>query len=334
MNFVRKILFPVVPFYFLITQMRNICYDLGIKTSRSYNLPVICVGNLSVGGTGKSPMIEYLISLLNKNYKIATLSRGYKRKSKGFYIADEKATVSTIGDEPFQFYKKFNDIIVSVDANRQNGIDQLLRMSDTPDIILLDDGFQHRKVKAGLNILLTTYDKLYIDDIVLPTGNLREPRSGSKRAHIIVVTKSPDNLGDNEKMDIIKRLNPLKVQHVFFSRIKYSQTIYGSGSFRSLSDLANQNITVVTGIADPQPLLQYLDNNGFKYEHLSFKDHHSFSDKELKSLKDKPFILTTEKDYTRLYNNLDPGRLYYMPIEMEISDPEKFNTLIKKFVKD
>ena len=333
MNFVRKILFPVVPFYFLITQLRNICYDLGIKTSRSYDLPVICVGNLSVGGTGKSPMIEYLISLLKKNYKIATLSRGYKRKSKGFYIADEKATVSTIGDEPFQFYKKFSDITVSVDANRQNGIDQLLRMSDTPDIILLDDGFQHRKVKAGLNILLTTYDKLYIDDIVLPTGNLREPGSGSKRAHIIVVTKCPDNLDENEKMDIIKRLNPLKAQHVFFSRIKYSQTICSTQSRKPLSDLCNEKITLVTGIANPHPLLKYLKNIGFNYEHLSFKDHHSFSEGELKLLKDIPLVLTTEKDYTRLSNHLDPDRLFYLPIEMEISNSEKFNNLIDNFVK-
>jgi len=233
-------------------------------------------------------MIEYLIALLKQNYKIATLSRGYKRKTKGFYIADEKATVSTIGDEPFQFYKKFSDITVSVDANRQNGIAQLLSMTDAPDIILLDDAFQHRKVKAGLNILLTTYDKLYVDDIVLPMGNLREPISGAKRADIIVVTKCPDNLDENEKTDIIKRLNPLSVQHVFFSSIKYSQAIYGYGNPRSLSDLANQKITVVTGIANPQPLLQHLDNNGFNYEHFSFKDHHTFSGKELKTLKGKP----------------------------------------------
>jgi len=333
MNFMRKILFPIVPFYYLITQLRNKCYDLGIKTSRAYDLPVICVGNLSVGGTGKSPMIEYLISLLKENYKIATLSRGYKRKSRGFYIADEKATVSTIGDEPFQFYKKFSDIIVSVDAHRQNGIAQLLRMTHAPDIILLDDGFQHRKVKAGLNILLTTYDKLYIDDIVLPAGNLREPRSGSKRADIIVVTKCPDNLGDNEKTDIIKRLNPLKGQYVFFGRIIYSQTIYATQSRRPLSDLRNEKFTLVTGIANPHPLLQYLKNNGFNYEHLSFKDHHTFSEEELKLLKDKPLVLTTEKDYTRLSNNLDPDRLFYLPIEMEISDPEKFSNLIDNFVE-
>jgi tetraacyldisaccharide 4'-kinase len=174
-----------------VTWLRNKSYDFGLKSSTHFDVPIICVGNLSVGGTGKTPMIEYLIRLLKTNYKIAALSRGYKRKTKGFVIANKTMTALDLGDEPFQFYKKFEDVIVSVDANRRHGIKQLMALEHKPDVILLDDAFQHRKVKAGLNILLTSYDNLYCNDIVLPTGNLREPKSGAKRAGVIVVTKCP-----------------------------------------------------------------------------------------------------------------------------------------------
>ena len=184
-------------------------YDLGVKKSTSYNFPVICVGNLSVGGTGKSPMIEYLINLLKNDFKLATLSRGYKRKTKGFVLANEQSTAETLGDEPFQFFTKFkNDIYVAVDAVRTNGIAQLRALNKPAEIILLDDAFQHRKVKAGFNILLTTYNNPYFKDFVLPAGNLREPRSGAKRAHIIIVTKCPYNLSDQEKSSFVKRIKP------------------------------------------------------------------------------------------------------------------------------
>ena len=176
MKILRYILFPVVPIYYVVTWLRDKLYDLGIKSSKSYDFPVICVGNLSVGGTGKTPMIEYLIRLLHNDYKIATLSRGYKRNTRGFVVADATSDASSIGDEPFQFYKKFNDIIVSVDADRQNGIARLRDLQPQPNVILLDDAFQHRKVKAGFNILLTSYGNLFTDDWLLPTGNLREPK--------------------------------------------------------------------------------------------------------------------------------------------------------------
>lgn len=331
MNFVRKILFPIVPIYFVVTWLRNLCYDIGVFKSKSYDFPIICVGNLSAGGTGKTPMIEYLIRLLKGNYKVATLSRGYKRNTKGFYIADENSSVLKIGDEPFQFHQKFKDIVVSVDGNRQNGIAQLRQLKDAPEVILLDDGFQHRKVKAGLNIALTTYDKLYVDDFVLPTGNLREPRSGAKRAQIIVVTKCPSNLNEIEKQKIISRIKPQSTQDVFFSSIKYSETVYSSKISKSLLSLKQERFTVVTGIANPKPLLGYLKNSGFNFEHLNFKDHHIFTDNELKLLNNKSLILTTEKDYTRLKDGINIDKLFYFPIEIEISDKEKFTNLIVKF---
>lgn len=332
MNFVRKILFPIVPIYYLVSSIRNMCFNIGFCKSKLYDFPIICVGNLSAGGTGKTPMIEYLIRLLKNDYKVATLSRGYKRNTKGFYIADENSSAEKIGDEPFQFYQKFRNIVVSVDGNRQNGIAQLQQLLNAPDIILLDDGFQHRKVKAGLNILLTTYDKLYIDDFVLPTGNLREPKAGAKRADIIIVTKCPYGLDESKKNNIIIRLKPLSTQAVFFSTIKYSETVYNSIISKPLTNLKNQGFTLVTAIANPKPLLNFLNSSGYNYEHLNFKDHHSFTKRELKFLNTTPLILTTEKDYMRLRENIDPERLFCLPIEMEISNKEKFDNLINEYV--
>ena len=199
MKLFRTILFPFVPFYFAATWIRNLLYNQGIQQSRSYDLPIICVGNLSVGGTGKTPMIEYLIRNLQGSYRIATLSRGYGRSTSGFILASHSDSADTIGDEPFQFYSKFDRIQVAVDENRRRGIELLIAQNSSPDIILLDDAFQHRKVKAGFNILLTRFGKLYSDDIVLPTGDLREPRSGARRADIIVVTKCPDELSDDDQ---------------------------------------------------------------------------------------------------------------------------------------
>lgn len=332
MNFVRKILFPIVPIYYMITWLRNLCYDIGVFKSKSYDFPIICVGNLSAGGTGKTPMIEYLIRLLKGNYKVATLSRGYKRNTKGFFIANENSTVLKIGDEPFQLHQKFKDVIVSVDGDRQNGIAKLSELQESPEIILLDDAFQHRKVKAGLNILLTTYNKLYVDDFTLPTGNLREPKYGAKRAQIIIVTKCPNDLNEDERQKIIFKLKPLSTQEVFFSSIKYSETIYSSKISKPLQNLKQERFTLVTGIASPKLLLNFLKSNGYNYEHLNFTDHHNFTDNELKMLNKKPLILTTEKDYMRLKDSIDSERLFYLPIESEMSNKEKFDKLISQYL--
>lgn len=276
----RKILFPVVPIYYAVTSLRNKLYDLGIKKSKAYDFPIICVGNLSAGGTGKTPMIEYLIDLLKNDYKVATLSRGYGRKTKGFLIANENATAESLGDEPFQFYNKFkNDVIISVDENRNHGIQNLRLLDELPEIILLDDAFQHRKVKAGFNILLTTYSNPYFKDFVLPTGNLREPKSGAKRADIIVVTKCPNNISEGHKNKIIERIRPEDYQHVFFSSIKYSNHVVSSNNTVKIDDLLE--FTLVTGIANSKPLVDFLSEKKLEFSHLNFKDHHEFSQQDI-----------------------------------------------------
>lgn len=332
MKILRYILFPVVPIYYLVTWLRNKLYDLEIKKSKSYNSPVICVGNLSVGGTGKTPMIEYLIRLLKDEYQVATLSRGYKRNSKGFQLGNKDATAESLGDEPFQFYNKFgNDIKVAVDKNRQHGINSLSNLDNPPKVILLDDAFQHRKVKAGFNILLTTYSHPYYDDSVLPTGNLREPRNGVKRANVIVVTKCPKGLTESEKEAIIKRINPNKNQSIFFSYIEYSNTLVSVNEKIEIKDLSN--FTLVTGIANSKPLVDYLKGENLRFQHLNFKDHHEFSQKEIEVFKTKELILTTEKDFMRLKNYVTlKHKLFYIPINVVINKEAKFNKIMKRFV--
>ena len=333
MKILRIILFPIVPIYYSVTWLRNRMYDSGFKSSKSYDLPVICVGNLSTGGTGKTPMIEYLIRLLQPTKHVATLSRGYKRVSSGYILADAKANADKIGDEPFQFYKKFkDDIVVAVDEDRQHGIDELLALQPTPEVILLDDAFQHRKVNSGLNIVLTAYNNLFYKDIVLPTGNLREPKQGVERAHIIVVTKCPKDLSDSEKEDIKKRIQPNPNQTVFFSTIDYSNSVQSWSSEMSLQELPH--FTLVTGIANAKPLVDFLHSKTLNFEHLEYGDHYSFRPKDIELLEKKSFIVTTEKDYVRL-SEVESLRekLYYLPITLEIDDDSNaFNTMVTTFV--
>lgn len=334
MKIVRYLLFPVVPIYYIVTWLRNRCYDLGIKKSVSYDFPVICVGNLSVGGTGKSPMIEYLIRLLSPDYQVATLSRGYKRESEGFIVADKNATAREIGDEPFQFFQKYKNILVSVDTDRVHGISQLMTLANPPEVILLDDAFQHRKVRAGFQILLTAYDDLYVDDILLPTGNLREPISGAHRADIIVVTKCPQDLSEDMKTKICRKINPLQHQDVFFAHITYAEFVKNKDRSLALRTLRDQEFTLVTGIANPKPLVDYLIGLGLQFEHMKFKDHHDFTQNEIQHLKKKSLVLTTEKDMVRLqpYFKKEDG-IYYLPIEIKIDRQSVFDDLISKFVK-
>ncbi|APX99446.1 tetraacyldisaccharide 4'-kinase [Lacinutrix venerupis] len=333
MKFIRLLLLPIVPIYFIVTWCRNKLYDLGMKKSKNYNFPIICVGNLSAGGTGKTPMVEYLIKLLNENYNLATLSRGYGRKTKGFVLASENSTANTLGDEPFQFYNKFkNSIRVSVDENRQRGILNLRALNNKPELIILDDAYQHRKVEAKLNILLTTYSNLYAKDIVLPTGNLREPREGAKRAQIIVVTKCPDNLSEEKKVSIIAELRPKDYQHVFFSSISYAKEVIGNSGVVALNNL--KEFTLVTGIANAKPLVVFLKNSGLNFNHLEFSDHHNFSKKEIESIAKNNLIITTEKDYVRLI--AEPtlsNKLFYLPIKIAIDRQIDFNNLVKAAIK-
>lgn len=334
MKLLRYILFPVVPIYFLVTWLRNKLYDFGLKSSVSYDLPVICVGNLSVGGTGKTPMIEYLIRFLQTDYKIATLSRGYKRSTKGFIIADKNATASTVGDEPFQFYQKFKNVIVSVDTDRRNGIQQLLKLHPKLELILLDDAFQHRKVKAGFNMLLTAYDNLFTNDLLLPTGNLREPKSGAKRANCIVVTKCPETISEDEKSKIVNKIQPLAYQKVFFSSIVYSNTINNGLKDFELDILKGAKFTLVTGIANANPLVRYLKSENLEFDHLNFKDHYEFTESDIKELKSKSAILTTEKDFVRLQSHFkNAENLYYLPIKIKVDDASDFENLVKNYLK-
>lgn len=333
MKFLRLILFPFVPIYFLVSWLRNKLYDLGIKKSVSYDFSVICVGNLSVGGTGKTPLIEYIINFLKDDFKVATLSRGYKRKTKDFQLATEKSTFETIGDEPIQFYNKFkHDIIVSVDSNRNNGINKLRSIENKPDVILLDDAFQHRKVKAGLNIVLTTYSNPFYTDWVLPTGNLREPKSGIKRADIIMVTKCPKNLSEAKKNYIINKIKPIKNQQVFFSSIVYSDTLISESSTKSIDDL--KGFTLITGIANDKPLVDFLTEKNLTFEHLRFKDHHNFTENDIEEFNKKALIITTEKDFMRLKQHQSlQDKLFYIPITVAISETVKFNRIIKQFIE-
>lgn len=334
MKLIRKIALPIVPIYYVVTSLRNSLYDLGIKKSISYDFPIICVGNLSVGGTGKTPMVEYLINLLKPHFKVATLSRGYKRKTKGFQLGNEASTAGILGDEPYQFYNKFkNEVLVAVDSNRNNGIVKLNTLPNKPDVILLDDAFQHRKVNAGLNILLTAYDNLYVDDFVLPTGNLREPKSGAKRANIIVVTKCPIDLSDHDKSNIVRKLEVESHQHVFFSFINYAENVFSLEKSLRLNALLD--FTLVTGIANAGALVQFLNEKKLRFEHFNYEDHHDFTEVEQKKLEAKQLIVTTEKDFMRLrqFESLK-DKLFYLPITISLDNEPAFNDLINTFVNN
>lgn len=335
MKLLRFLLFPFSIVYNTITSIRNCFFDIGVFKSASFPTPIIAVGNLSVGGTGKSPQIEYLIRLLKNDYKIAVLSRGYKRKTKGFQLVSQLHTTDDIGDEPMQFYKKFGkSIYVAVDANRKNGIQQLLALKNPPEVILLDDAYQHRKVKASTYILLTKFDDLFINDFVLPTGNLRESRRGVKRADAIVVTKCPKNVSVLEQDEIVRRLAPKKNQEVFFSTIMYDE-ILGGGESITIQDISEGEVLLVTGIANPSTLLTYLESRKIKFKHLKFPDHHHFSKEDILKIKTsfkdisshKKNILTTEKDFVRLEGKIE--NLLYITIKNTILNSED---LFKSFV--
>ncbi|MCH4824095.1 tetraacyldisaccharide 4'-kinase [Gramella lutea] len=313
MSNLRKLLFPFSLIYHGITEVRNRFYDLDILRSKSFEVPVIAVGNLNMGGTGKSPMIEYLIGELSKKYKVATLSRGYRRDSKGFQLVEETDPVERSGDEPLQFKSKFTDTIVAVDVNRKEGIAKLMKFS--PDVILLDDAFQHRKVKAGFYILLTAYNDLYVDDLILPAGNLRESHTGASRAKLIVVTKCPQDLSKEEMRIIRKKLQPEVHQEVFFTFIKYSEKIISENEEIKVERITS-DFVLVTGIANPDPLIGFLNSHDIRLKHFKFSDHHKFSEKEIEELSKENRILTTEKDYMRLRNRISSEKLYYLPIEV------------------
>lgn len=339
MNLLRKLLFPFAILYGFITSLRNYLYDKGILKSYSFDIPVIVVGNLSVGGTGKTPQIEYLIRLLSPKYKVATLSRGYKRKSKGFVLADVNSDAEILGDEPFQYFKKFPDIQVAVDADRKNGIEQLLNQTQKPEIILLDDAFQHRRVKAGFYILLTSYGDLFCDDFILPTGNLRESRSGAKRADVIIVTKCPSDISEAEQKEISAKLRRFLLHRndkveVFFSTVVYDDKVYDESESIDVNEVKPTPKILLGGIAKPQPFFDYLQSGND--EIIEFGDHHQFSENEITDIKKKAngkIIITTEKDFVRLKAKILKKQLFYLPIKSQlVANREAFDQTILNYV--
>lgn len=332
MNIFRKLLFPVALIYWLVTFIRNFLYDVGIFKSESFDIPIIAVGNLSVGGTGKSPQIEYLIRLLSDKYQVATLSRGYKRSTTGFVLADFNANAKTLGDEPFQFYSKYPKTIVAVDENRVEGVEILLDLGNKPNVILLDDAFQHRKVKAGCYVLLTAYDDLFCDDFILPFGNLREPSFGKNRADMIIVTKCPNDIDELAQQKIKEKLNVS--QPVYFTTIAYDENVYNESGKLSVNKIKEEEKVVVAGIAKPKPFFDFLEANSS--ETLVFSDHHNFEEKDIETILNKAKnnkIITTEKDYVRLKGLLPKDKLYNLPIQSQfINSGADFDKKILDYV--
>ncbi len=343
MSKLRKILKPLSFLYGEVVKTRNKMYDNGSLKSTKFNIPTIVVGNLSVGGTGKSPMIEYLIRLFKEDYKVAVLSRGYKRTSKGFQLASKTTKVEEIGDEPMQFYRKFNDIIVAVDADRVNGIQQLKKLENPPQIVLLDDAYQHRKVQAGFNILLTPYYNLYVDDSMLPSGDLRENIEGAKRAQVIMVTKCPDELDEIKQFEITKKLKIDLTQTAYFTKIAYDEFVYNHQNKMEVQQLKDYHVLLVTGIANTTPLTDFLKREEIQFQHLKFKDHYNFKKKDLESIETsfskivdkKKIILTTEKDYVRTFEDANK-KVFYLPIKTQFlnkAEEKSFKQKIKKYVE-
>lgn len=319
MQSLRNLLFPFSILYDGITRTRNWAFDNGYLTQETFDTPVIAVGNLSTGGTGKTPMIEWLIEHFKGN-RIAVLSRGYGRETKGYIEIENHHTAAQVGDEPLQIKLKYNDAIVNaVCEKRVDGIRELLK-NHSIDIILLDDAFQHRYVKASHYILLTSYDRLYSNDYLLPAGNLRESRKGANRAHTIVVTKCPENLSQAEMDSMIQQLKPLKNQKVYFSTIEYEKRVSQSNRSILLDELKFDKITAVTGIAKPAPFINFLKKQ-FEVEHLEYGDHHRFRESEIDIIAAQDIVITTEKDYTRL-SPWDLPKVYYLPMKIRFLGEE------------
>ena len=339
MKKLRKILFPFSILYGGITFLRNKLFDAGVLKATSFDFPTIVVGNLSVGGTGKTPQIEYLIRLLKDSFHTAVLSRGYKRTTEGFILADRSVDAEMIGDEPYQYFRKFQDITVAVDASRVHGIEQIKQQKPETEIVLLDDAFQHRELAAGFYVLLTSYDSLYSEDCMLPAGNLREYRGGAKRAKAIIVTKCPENLSLEAQQKIEKNLKIEENQELFFTKITYDSTLISEDRNWQLTDVLDYEIVLVTGIAKPKPLISFLENKGIKLQVLEYPDHHNFSEQDIAKIKgkydgirsEKKIILTTEKDYVRIFVKIKG--VFYIPIKTTFfSREDKFNKLILDYV--
>lgn len=346
----KILLFPLAVLYGLFVKGRNLLFDIRVLPSEKFPIPVISVGNLIAGGSGKTPMVEYIIRMFGNSGRISTLSRGYKRKTKGYRLAGENESVETLGDEPMQYHEKFGNIHVAVCERRKEGIKNLMRDIPDLDAVILDDAFQHRYVQPELSILVTDYFKLFTKDWLLPYGRLREHISGRKRADIIVVTKTPRIFSPIVRKQLIEEIKPLPGQLVCFSYINYLQytPVYSNrDSYAGRTDNV-YSIIMLSGIANPGPMQEYLRRQCTDLEMIEFADHHAFSSKDLMLLKDKfnnlptkrKIIITTEKDAKRLQNyeaesiigNLP---IYFIPIAFEFHPEDKllFEKAIKATIK-
>ena len=350
MTLKKILLFPLAVIYGIITSFRNLLYDWKILTSKSFEVHTICVGNLAVGGTGKTPHVEYLISLLKHEFNLATLSRGYKRKTTGFICADEQSTALQIGDEPLQYKIKHPELNVCVDANRVNGIKKILEFQTPPKVIILDDAFQHRALNCELKIVLSEYSNLYINDCMLPAGSLRESKAGIHRADIIIISKTPDRTTAIEIRNVIKDLKPLAHQLLFFSWLKYGELIgfqNPQDTIDTLNDLFRYRIVVFTGIGNPSPMITYLKEYASDVKHIQFPDHHNFSINDISSIREEldaieggnKIVVTTEKDAMRLMGNdlqdiANTLPLYILPIEVDFKEKtQEFNETIINYAR-
>ncbi len=345
----RLLLFPFSLVYGLGVMARNLAFDLGIMKSTEFDLPIISVGNLSVGGSGKSPMTEYLVRLLKDKYKLSTLSRGYGRRSKGFRFVDRTSLSTEAGDEPLQFKRKFNDITVAVCENRVEGIKKL---QADHQLVILDDAYQHRSLRPGLSILLFDYNGISDFKMLLPAGDLREPVWEKDRADILVITKTPPGLDQADRQEILSLIKPRNQQEIFYSYLEYGdlRAINNEAGDRTLLSLkVSTKIILITGIANPEPLLSEIGGYTQLITHHRYSDHHNFTKKNISKLvqtfnaldTDDKLIITTEKDAQRLGSAeakelLKGLPVYYLPVKAEIHEPEKarFNKLIEKYAAE
>lgn len=350
----RILLYPLSVIYGVITSIRNFLYNTGILPSVEFRIPVICVGNITVGGTGKTPHTEYLVGLLGGKFRVAVLSRGYKRNSIGFRLVTPSSAVTESGDEPLQISRKYPAILVAVDRNRVNGVRRIMEIQPDTEVILLDDAFQHRRIKPGFSILLTDYERPVMNDHMLPYGSLRESISNMRRADIILVTKSPMNISPINRRLIAKEINKAPYQNIYFTSIIYYSPVpifkrkESSEFIPDLTKLYGRGIVLITGIANPIPLKEYLKETAGELIHLSYPDHYTFLEKDLNAIYDAynqlktPFkyVITTEKDSVRLKefpNIAEPVRsaLYYIPVGIYFlnDDNAEFDNLIFEYVR-
>lgn len=343
----KYLLLPFSWLYGLITDARNYLYDKGLFKSKSFEIPIINVGNITVGGTGKSPQVEYLIRLLKVKYQVVTLSRGYGRKTKGFILADATANAETIGDEPMQFYQKFEkEIAVAVGEKRVKAIEQILKQKPDTEVIILDDAFQHRAVKPSLNILLIDYNRPIDEDYPFPAGRLRERRQGARRADIIVITKCPVGLNLEEQFFFKNRMKPYSKENtpILFTKILYGKPLNCRSESIVLKD--TEPTLLISGIAKPEPFENYVRQNFNLSSHVIFKDHYSYSEKDIfLILSSMPMltkaILMTEKDMVKFkpflnHDLLKDISLFYLPIEIGfLHEKEKiiFDNLVKNNIE-